>query len=79
LSNGQILTDLLSRGATSWRKTQANEDRLIEELYQRALCRRPNAAELATAREIVGTPITNDGVADLLWVVVMLPEFQLIR
>jgi hypothetical protein len=79
LSNGQILSDYLTRGAHSLLKTHANDDRLIEEVYERALCRRPNATELATARALLGTPMTADGVADLLWVVVMLPEFQLIR
>jgi hypothetical protein len=81
LSNGQILSDHLTRGAGSWLKsnTKVGEDRLIEAIYACALTRRPNAAELVTARTIVGTPMTADGVADLLWVVVMLPEFQLIR
>jgi hypothetical protein len=81
LSNGQILSDHLTRGAGAWLKSHAKlgEDQLIEDIYRRALCRRPNAAELATARTLVGTPMTADGVADLLWVVVMLPEFQLIR
>ena len=79
LSNGQALTDLLSRGATTLIKTNSKENLLIAEIYQRALCRLPTAAELATARMIVGSPMTADGVADLLWIVVMLPEFQLIR
>jgi len=79
LSNGQILTDLLSRGASPLLKSNADADRLIVDVYQRTLCRRPNAAEFATARAIIGSPMTNDGVADLLWIVVMLPEFQLIR
>jgi hypothetical protein len=35
--------------------------------------------ELATARLLVGAVVTTESVADLLWVVVMLPEFQLIR
>ncbi|MSQ94728.1 MAG: DUF1549 domain-containing protein [Gemmataceae bacterium] len=79
LSNGQTLSDLLSRGAASLLKTYTKEDRLIEDAYRRALCRLPSEAELTTARGIVGSPMTNDGVADLLWIVVMLPEFQLIR
>jgi len=79
LSNGQALTDLLSRGANTLIKSHGKDDRLIEDVYQRALCRRPSAAELATARGIIGSPMTSDGVADLLWVVMMLPEFQLVR
>jgi hypothetical protein len=79
LSNGEALTDLLGRGAAALIKTHGKDDRLIEDVYQRALCRRPRADELATARAIVGAPMTSDGVADLLWVVMMLPEFQLVR
>jgi mono/diheme cytochrome c family protein len=81
LSNGQILADLLARGAASWLKAQpkATPDQLIDDVYLRALCRRPTTEELAAAREIIGTAPTGDGVADLLWAVLMLPEFQLIR
>jgi hypothetical protein len=81
LSNGQILADLLTRGAANWLKTQpkATPDQVIEDVYLRALCRRPRAEELAAAREITGTALTTDGVADVLWAVFMLPEFQLIR
>ena len=37
------------------------------------------AAELETARGLLGDPVSPDGLADLLWAVFMLPEFQLIR
>ena len=79
LSNGQALTDLLSHGAGTLLKMHGKNDGLIADVYQRALCRSPNAEEMATARTIVGSPMTAGGVADLLWIVVMLPEFQLIR
>ncbi len=81
LSNGQILADLLARGAASWIKAQpmATPEQLVEDVYLRALCRRPTSEELAAAREFTGRPPTPDGVADLLWAVLMLPEFQLIR
>lgn len=84
LSNGQILTDTVAQGAANLlaaRKADSPEspESLIESIYVQALCRRPTADELATARELVGTPPTTEGVADLLWVVFVLPEFQLIR
>lgn len=81
LSNGALLTDLLNRGAAHLLRTHAKSDAdtLIEDVYQRALCRRPMPEERATARELVGTPTTANGVADLLWAVLMLPEFQLLR
>jgi hypothetical protein len=81
LSNGQVLASTLDRGAAYLLKARpkTTADQLIEDVYLRALCRRPTAEEMATAREIVGSPPSADGVADLLWVVFMLPEFQLIR
>ncbi|HWG44047.1 MAG TPA: PSD1 and planctomycete cytochrome C domain-containing protein [Gemmataceae bacterium] len=81
LSNGRILSETLTRGAVNLLKDnpKATGEQLIERIYQRALCRRPNAAELATAREILGASVTPESLADLLWVVFMLPEFQMIR
>ncbi len=81
LSNGQPLADTLARGAQDWLKARpkATADALIDELYLRALCRRPTPEEMATAREIAGPAVTPDGLADLFWTVFMLPEFQLIR
>jgi hypothetical protein len=81
LSNGQILAGTLARGAANLLKAQPQPTReqLIEMIYLRALCRRPTDEEMATAREIVGATATPETVADLLWAVLMLPEFQLIR
>ena len=47
--------------------------------YLRALCRKPTSGEAKVAGEILGSKITDEGVADLLWAVFMLPEFQLVR
>jgi hypothetical protein len=81
LSNGQILTDTLARGATNLlkEKSKLTPDERIEEIYLRALCRKPTVEELTAARELLGSAITADGLADLLWSIAMLPEFQLIR
>ena len=46
--------------------------------YRTALGRTPTAGELEVARGLVGTPAKPEGVADLLWAHVMLPEFQVI-
>ena len=52
--------------------------RLIKAIYLRALGRQPAADERMAAVELVGSPSTVEGIADLLWVVLVLPEFQLI-
>ena len=81
LANGEILSETLGRGAIHLLKSnpRATSEQLVELVYTRALCRKPTAAESATGRAILGSPITAESLADLLWSVVMLPEFQLIR
>jgi hypothetical protein len=81
LSNGPFLADTLGRGAAGLLKSAPREsaERRVRTLYRQALCRRPTAEELRVARELVGSPVTAEGLADLLWAVFMLPEFQLIR
>jgi hypothetical protein len=81
LANGEILATTLSRGAANLLKTnpKATADEIAEQVFVRALSRKPTADELAAARSLVGDKPTANGVADLLWAVVMLPEFQLVR
>ena len=81
LSNGQLLADTLTRGAARMLKDEpkATPEQRIRAVYQQALCRQPTADELGVARDLLGSPVTSEGLADLLWAVFMLPEFQLIR
>jgi hypothetical protein len=81
LANGQILYETLARGAANLLQAnpQVTSDQLIESIYVRSLCRRPTTEEFAAARELVSSPPTAESLADLLWIVFMLPEFQLIR
>ncbi len=81
LSNGQRLADTLTRGAARLLKDdpKATPEQRVRSLYRQALGRQPTAEELRVARELLGSPVTTEGLADLLWAVCMLPEFQLIR
>lgn len=81
LANGAELATLLSRGAANLLKAnpKATPDELAGQIFVRALGRKPTADELAAARGLIGDKPTANGVADLLWAVVMLPEFQLVR
>ena len=81
LSNGPIITDTLNRGATKLLQSNklATSDDLIAIIYRQALSRRPTGDEMAILRELVGPKPSVEGIADLLWTVLMLPEFQLIR
>jgi hypothetical protein len=81
LSNGEFFNDILARGAAGLLKEKplATADDLTFALYLQALNRPPSPDERAAARELSGSPPTPNGLADLLWALFMLPEFQLIR
>ena len=81
LSNGQTLTETATRGAARVLEQSpgARPAELAVQIYARALGRRPTDEELATARDLIGEPASTEGLADLIWSVAMLPEFQLIR
>ena len=78
LTNGTPLSTLLEKGVKKWSESAAEPAQLVEQVYRRALLRSPTAAELVLAGEVLGAPATPDGVEDLLWALIMLPEFQLI-
>jgi Protein of unknown function (DUF1553)/Protein of unknown function (DUF1549) len=80
LSNGETLASILNRGAVNllereWRSSEV----LVRWLFQFSLCRDPTAEELRTLNESIGTDLTVIAVEDLLWAIVMLPEFQVVR
>ncbi|HSI35624.1 MAG TPA: PSD1 and planctomycete cytochrome C domain-containing protein [Tepidisphaeraceae bacterium] len=52
---------------------------LITQIYTHALSRPPTDKELAVQMDLLGSTPTPESVGDMLWVVVNLPEFQLIR
>ena len=81
LSNSELFATTLSRGAR-----QILEDfdgrsgsELVTWLYEASLARAPTEAEAEVAIGIVGERPTPEGVEDLLWAVLMLPEFQIVR
>ena len=80
MTNGKTLAAVLQTGAAKWAsKQKASTDDSVRGLYNIALGRDPTPAELQTAEATVGTPAQAAGFEDLMWAVVMLPEFQLIR
>ncbi|MDB6058045.1 MAG: hypothetical protein JWO95_1889 [Verrucomicrobiales bacterium] len=78
LTNGDTLSKILKRGAADMVAKTNNSRQLIANVYEQALGRKPARAELQMAEETIGNRPTNEGVEDLLWAMVMLPEFQLI-
>jgi len=80
LNNGQELTDLLAKGAERLVKEHgASTEDITKWIYEFALSRPPTRSERAVAWGALGKTATEQGVQDLLWAVVMMPEFQLVR
>jgi hypothetical protein len=50
----------------------------VLDLFRRGLQRAPSQEELQLAASLVGDAASPEGVEDLLWSMVMLPEFQLV-
>ncbi|MFM9961835.1 MAG: DUF1549 domain-containing protein [Planctomycetaceae bacterium] len=79
LTNGSALDEQLQRGAEHWlREVGSDPNRLIATLSLAALGREPTSRERELAAELLGSPPTKTGLADLLWTVILLPEFQLV-
>jgi len=80
LSIGETLDGYLQQGARrlqpqSW---ESSTD-LVRWVFHHGLSREPTAAELAVLTESGETPLSTQDIADLLWAMIMLPEFQTVR
>ncbi len=78
LSNGEKLNKALVKGGEKWASTFSDPMVLTENLYTKALLRKPSPKELEVAQKALGPKPNPAAVQDLLWAVFLLPEFQLI-
>ncbi len=76
LSNGPDLSAILEAGAKNIAAEGLDRETLVQRLYRRALSRDPAPEERQLALDIVGENPTAEGIADLVWMILMLPEFQ---
>ncbi len=80
LANEQSLANEFAKGGVRILGQHGpGADAIVKWIFAAALARQPTAQETTAAREMLGEKPTNESVADCLWAVVMLPEFQLIR
>ena len=80
LSNGPAFAEIINRAAKALlSRHESSPEQRVEWLFLSLLSRKPNAAESALALELVGRQPTVESVEDLLWTLLMLPEFQWIR
>jgi hypothetical protein len=80
LANDAALADSLVRGGQKILADHGPEaGSVVTWTFDAALARKPTPEEAAAAKELLGQAPTAESVADLLWAIVMLPEFQLVR
>lgn len=79
LANGEILDALLRAGAEQMANTATDPTVLIDELFRRALARPPTNAERQVTADLLGSDIGVERIQDVLWLLVMHPEFQFVH
>ena len=81
LNNGQILTSRLAEGADALLKSRPwkSSAELIQWLYAYAYSRSPTTEESAIAFEALSPNPTPSSLQDLLWAMLVQPEFQMVR
>ncbi|MDP2042139.1 MAG: DUF1549 domain-containing protein [Algoriphagus sp.] len=78
LSNGEKLNKALVKGGEKWAETFPDPLALTENLYAKALLRKPSEKEIEVAKKVLGSRPEPTAVQDFLWAVFLLPEFQMI-
>lgn len=79
MTNGERLNTALQKGAKQWETKLSDPVQITEELYLKALNRKPSEKELAIAREALGPNPDAAKIQDLFWAVILLPEFQMVE
>lgn len=78
LSNGDIMHKAVQNVGNRWASGKRTPDKLIEDLFGNAFLRKPNAEETIAAKALLGEIPNAANVSDLVWALVLQPEFQLI-
>jgi hypothetical protein len=78
LTNGDKFNGVLKAGANNLKKKFKTNEEVINELYKASLGRYPEKLELKAATDMLGKLPNEETIQDLIWAIVLLPEFQLI-
>ena len=79
LTNGEFFSEVLHRGAGLWiGRYGFDTGLLVNELYRSILGRAPSRTELRKVTKMLGQSPSSEAVADLLWAMLLSPEFRLI-
>ncbi len=78
LTNGEVLSKLIKEGAVTLSNDEAEKQLLASRIFQFALGRKPSNSEVLMIKELVEGENAVNSFEDVLWALIMLPEFQLI-
>ncbi len=79
LSNDQFFAEVIAEGAKEWVSDYGTDrELLIDQLYQTALGRLPTEKEKMQLIDVMSTPPSVEEVTDVIWSVLLLPEFLFI-
>lgn len=76
LSNGPDLAEILDIGSKKLASEGLSREALVQQLFRRALSRDPSSEERQLAMDLIGESPEANGISDLVWMIIMLPEFQ---
>ena len=79
LANGELLDNMLATAAQKLLPQLSDSKSFIRKLFRQAIVREPSAEERRLAESILGQSPNAESVQDLLWLLVMLPEFQFVQ
>ncbi len=78
LTNGPVLDGMLRQGAERYAK-ETDAKKIVNDIFVKAYGRVATDDESKMACDLIGAGDRTNGIEDLLWTVVNLPEFQLIQ
>jgi len=78
LTNGEYFNSVLAEGADIWLETYSDKGQLVDMLYQKSMGRNPTKIEREIAFNTIENGAAGEGLQDLFWSTVLLPEFQFI-
>lgn len=80
LTNGEFFNGVLEEGAALWMEHYKNDSKkIVENLYQKSLGRKPSEAEQEVLLSVLGDKPQIADVQDVFWSTLILPEFQFIN
>jgi hypothetical protein len=79
LTNGDYFNSVLGEGADLWiTKYDADSEKIGNALYQKSLGRSPTSREMNVIKDVLGEKASHEGLQDLFWATLLMPEFQFI-